>query len=253
MPFVPESWAPEHPPQRIISLVPSQTELLFDLGLEKEVVGITKFCVRPEKKWKEVARIGGTKNVRFENVKRLQPDLIIANKEENDKAQIEALAEDYNVLITDVRSVNAALDMIEAVGKATHRLEAAQMLRQKIEQTWEPLQNQTKKRVAYLIWQHPEMLVGPDTYIGQVLAFCGFNNIVEAAEPRYPQMTVAELQDAAPEVIMLSSEPFPFVEKHAARYRTLFPGAEVLLVDGELFSWYGSRMLHAPDYLRSLL
>lgn len=240
------------PPKRIISLVPSQTELLFELGLESEVVGITKFCVHPERRWKEVARVGGTKTIRLENVRRLNPDLIIANKEENTRDQIEVLAKEFPVWMSDIQTAEDAYDMILSVGTFADKQEEAEKLVGDIREKWTSIQGIAKnKRVAYLIWQHPEMLAGPDTYIGDVLKLCGYDNIADN-QGRYPEMSIDQIQKLNPDHILLSSEPFPFVEKHAARYRSLFPNATVKLVDGEMFSWYGSRMKLAAPYIASL-
>ncbi|MBI1265877.1 MAG: ABC transporter substrate-binding protein [Cryomorphaceae bacterium] len=242
----------QSPPKRIVSLVPSQTELLFDLGLDKEVVGITKFCIHPNLKWKEVARVGGTKNVRLDNVRRLQPDLIIANKEENTKDQIEALAAEFPVWMSNIHTLDEAFDMIRVVGNFADKQEEAENLVSEIMRNWAPIKNiAAGKKVAYLIWQHPEMLAANDTFIGDVLRFCGYGNVADN-QTRYPEVSIERLQSLNPDHILLASEPFPFVEKHAARYRALFPNTSVKLVDGEMFSWYGSRMKLAAPYIASL-
>lgn len=240
------------PPKRIVSLVPSQTELLYDLGLGDAVIGITKFCIHPNLKYKEVARVGGTKTVRLENVRRLQPDLIIANKEENTKEQIETLAEEFPLWMSDINSVQDALDMILTVGSFADKQGEAEDMVAEITSKWLQIKDiAAGKKVAYLIWQHPEMLAAKNTYIGDVLNFCGYSNIADNLV-RYPEVSIEVLQNLNPDHILLASEPFPFVEKHAARYRSLFPNATVKLVDGEMFSWYGSRMKLAAPYISSL-
>lgn len=240
-------------PHRIVSLVPSQTELLFDLGLEEEVVGLTKFCVHPAGKKKEKTIVGGTKNFRFATIDQLQPDLIIGNKEENYQEGITQLAEKYPVWMSDIKNLPDALLMIRQVGLITGRAKEAAHLVQEIEQELSALQPVSPTvEVAYLIWKNPYMSVGSGTFIQEMLERCGLHNIFGSKE-RYPAVTPADLALAAPQAILLSSEPYPFGEKHREEFKAICPGAVVKLVDGEMFSWYGSRLRHAPRYLRGLL
>ncbi len=239
-------------PQRIISLVPSQTELLYHLGLEERVVGITKFCVHPEAWFRNKTRVGGTKNVNIEKVLSLQPDLIIANKEENVKEQIEALAASVPVWVSNVNNLNDAYDMISTIGAMTDRSMQAAELIIKIKKGFDELEISTQSitiplRCAYLIWKDPYMTVGGDTFINDMLARCSLQNAFAHLE-RYPQITLAELQAAKCQVVLLSSEPYPFKEKHIAEIEKALPGVKVLLVDGEMFSWYGSRLVEAVSY-----
>ncbi|MBG9378690.1 ABC transporter substrate-binding protein [Panacibacter sp. DH6] len=241
-----------HPPRSIVSLVPSQTELLFDLGLDKEVAGITKFCVHPEQWFRQKQRVGGTKNVDIAKVKALQPDLIIANKEENVKEQVEALSAFAPVWISDVNTLVDALAMINTIGAITARETRAAEITTRISQFFkQPVGNDRKIRVCYLIWKDPYMTVGGDTFISDMLAYCGFENVC-VAKNRYPVITVAEIKDLNPAVVLLSSEPFPFKEKHIDELKHVLPGVKVMLADGEMFSWYGSRLLYAADYFRKL-
>lgn len=246
---------PVFPPRRIVSLVPSQTELLHALGLEQEVVGITKFCVHPAEWFQEKKRVGGTKTVAIEKVAALHPDLIIANKEENDREQIEALAARFPVWVSDVADLTSALDMIEQVGATTGRLDAAQLLVTAIRATFEsqrPDPSARRPRAAYFIWRKPYMVAGGNTFIHTMLEEAGFENVF-ASESRYPEVSRERLAEYTPDVLLLSSEPYPFAEKHVAELRGLCPMAQTaILVDGELFSWYGSRLLHAPEYFRQL-
>ncbi len=241
------------PPRRIISLVPSQTELLFDLGLDEAVVGVTKFCIHPKEKCKAKTKIGGTKNINFERIASLQPDLIIGNKEENDRLQIEHLQALYPVWMSDISNIADALDMIKSVGQVTGTSEKANSLANKISDAFQTAipNPQSAIKVAYLIWRSPWMAVGSGTFIDSILSQAGFTNVF-GAKTRYPEITLEELAVAAPEVVMLSSEPYPFKERHFEEIKQLCPSAVVKLVDGELFSWYGSRMLHAVPYLVSL-
>jgi len=239
-------------PRRIISLVPSQTELLYDLGLEAEVAGITKFCVHPERWFRSKMRIGGTKNVHMDRIAALQPDLILANREENMQEQVMLLAESYPVWVSDVRTVAQAVEMIRQVGMLTGREAKAAALAREIEAGFSALRQAAgpQKRVAYLIWRNPWMSIGRDTFIHDVLGHLGWENVFADRE-RYPSFTADELAARRPELVLLSSEPFPFGEKHVAELREMVPGAEIRLADGEMFSWYGSRMAAAVSYLQT--
>jgi len=240
-------------PKRIVSLVPSQTELLYDLGLEAEIVGITKFCVHPREWFRTKARVGGTKTVSIEKVKSLRPDLILANKEENVKEQIDALSAIAPVWVSVVETLEDALDMILQVGLFTGRKEKARGLVANIQTGFQQLAAKKKeiKTAAYLIWRKPWMAAGAGTFIHSLFPKLGLKNIF-MERSRYPQFTLEELRALNPELILLSSEPFPFKEKHAAEIREVIPNAKILLVDGEMFSWYGSRMQLACAYFQNL-
>jgi len=245
---------PNHPPKRIVSLVPSQTELLYDLGLADEVVGITKFCVHPEPWFRSKTRVGGTKNIHLDRVRALEPDLILGNKEENIKQKIERLAADCPVWISDVHTLADALAMIRDVGKLVGREKRGRSLAADIHRAFQQLPRVPetgKPRVAYLIWDRPLMAAGGDTFIHHMLSEAGYRNVF-AEKERYPACSEEELAGARPALIFLSSEPFPFAEKHIRRFKQLCPKAVILLVDGEIFSWYGSRLLKAPAYFRTL-
>ncbi len=245
-------------PKRIISLVPSQTELLYDLGLTDEVVGITKFCINPTEWFKTKTRIGGTKNINIDKVKSLQPDLIIANKEENTKTDIEQLEQTAPVWISDITNLQGALQMIESVGTIVNKGFEASNIIDKIKVEFDllkefvaiqQLKNQT---CCYFIWQKPYMSIGADTFINSMLVQCGLHNIY-ATENRYPEISIEDLIVTKPDVVMLSSEPFPFKETHLQQLQTHLPNSKIVLVDGEMFSWYGSRLAKAPKYFINLL
>jgi ABC-type Fe3+-hydroxamate transport system substrate-binding protein len=243
------------PPQRIVSLVPSQTELLYDLGLGERVVGITKFCVHPADWFQSKQRIGGTKTVHFEKIAALEPDLIIGNKEENVREQIEALAERYPVWMSDVVYLEDALTMIESVGQLTNTSTQAMLLTSKIKAAFAqwavgPTALSSRPRVAYLIWRKPWMLAASGTFIHTMLQQAGFDNAFVHLE-RYPEVSAATLAEATPDYILLSSEPFPFQGKHITELHELCPDSHIRLVDGEMFSWYGSRLQHFPKYISS--
>lgn len=240
-------------PQRIVSLVPSQTELLAYLGLDHEVVGITKFCVHPEAWFRTKKRIGGTKNVHIDRVHALQPDLILANKEENVREQVEELARHYPVWVSDVNTLADALHMIRAVGELTHTTARAGSIVQEIEASFTQLAGLSKPlKVAYLIWRDPYMTIGHDTFIHDQLVRCGLDNVFGHLA-RYPAVTIEQLQASGCEVLLLSSEPYPFQQKHIDELQPCLPHTRILLADGELFSWYGSRLLKAPGYFHALL
>jgi ABC-type Fe3+-hydroxamate transport system substrate-binding protein len=239
-------------PKRIVSLVPSQTELLYDLGLGDRVVGITKFCVHPESWFRTKTRVGGTKKVNFEAIAALNPDLIIGNKEENAETDIKALSELYPVWMSDITTFSDALEMMESIGKITQTESEANQLIQEIEFNFSQLKPfLTHKKVHYFIWEKPVMLAGKSTFIDELLHKIGFKNCVQSE--RYPEFTDEQLIALKPDFIFLSSEPYPYKEKHIKRYENLFPTAQVVLVDGEYFSWYGSRLKIAPSYFQELL
>lgn len=238
-------------PRRIISLVPSQTELLYTLGLEESVVGITKFCVHPETWYHNKTRIGGTKAIDPARIDALRPDLIIANKEENERPQIEALASRYPVWISDVKTLSDALDMIRAIGRITDAFPKASALADDIAREFAALPPTPLPPAAYFIWRRPWMAAGGDTFIHDMLHHAGFTNAF-ANSDRYPIIHLTDLAGPSRPIILLSSEPYPFRQRHADEVREILPDAQIHLVDGEFFSWYGSRLLHAPAYFRQL-
>ena len=241
-----------YPPQRIVSLVPSQTELLADLGLGERVVGITKYCVHPADWLTTKAVIGGTKTVKVDQVLALRPDLVIANKEENDKAQVEALMAEVPVWISDVKDLADALEMVEWVGQLTDTVATAKAIGTAIRQRFDtlPQSDESKRSCLYLIWRRPYMGAGKETFIDAMLATAGLENMLTTS--RYPEISLEEMAILRPDVVLLSSEPYPFGEKHIAEIREFLPDADFKIVDGELFSWYGSRLKLAPDYFKSL-
>lgn len=244
----------DYKPNRIVSLVPSKSELLFDLGLESEIVGITKFCIHPKERVKAVEKIGGTKNLNLEKIAALNPDLIIANKEENTKEQIEWLSNRFPVYISDILDVDDAMLMIEAIGEMTHTSEKARTLVEEIrhERKVHQVAKGSAGTVCYLIWKEPYMGAASDTYINSMLQEGGWDNVLEDDFKRYPVLEIPDIIAAEPQYIFLSSEPYPFKEKHITELKELLPNTTILLVDGELFSWYGSRMKKAFGYFDTL-
>jgi ABC-type Fe3+-hydroxamate transport system substrate-binding protein len=240
-------------PKRIVCLVPSITELLYSLQLEERVIGITKFCVHPVAWKKEKTIIGGTKNIQIEKIRQLQPDLIIASKEENIKEQVDALQTIAPVYTTDVVDFDSALAMIKQIGAITRTTKQAKAIEKRIVRNWEHLTPLTKRNnTLYLIWNKPYMTVGNDTYIHSILRKAGFSNILND-KTRYPELDEVGIKNLNPNIVLLSSEPYPFKATHIAEIKSILPKAVVKLVDGEYFSWYGARMLHAPEHIQELI
>ncbi len=241
----------EHRPRRLISLVPSQTELLADLGLDREVVGITRFCVHPSDWKKRKAIVGGTKQVRIEKVQALCPDLVLANKEENTREDVEQIERFAPVYVTDVRTLEEALGMMRTVGRLTGTCGRAQELVCEITKSFSALPTYPPLRVLYLIWRNPFMTVGGDTFIHDILQRAGLVNVA-GQQTRYPVIKPEQMRRWEPEVVLLSNEPYPFAEKHLPEIRAILPQTPVFFVDGELFSWYGSRLRFTPSYIKDL-
>lgn len=238
-----------HPPQRIISLVPSQTELLVDLGLEEKIVGVTKFCIHPKYLRKRKSIVGGTKNYRMEVIESLKPDLIIGNKEENDKSGIEDLMRKYPIWMSDIYTVEDNLEMIGRLGEILGAaIRAKEIIKQLKSDFTVPLPR--KGTAVYLIWNDPIMVAGVDTFINEMLGFAGFDNLIGTS--RYPEITIRDLSNLNPDFLLLSSEPFPFKDDHQRYFQSFLPKAKIILVDGEIFSWYGSRLLKAKSYFEDL-
>lgn len=238
-------------PRRIVSLVPSQTELLYSLGLEEEVVGLTKFCIHPEQWRKEKQIIGGTKNFHLDKIRELQPDLTIGNKEENYQEGIETLEKEFPVWMSDIFTLDDSLQMMEQLGEICGKKEEGMTLAQKIREQFLQLRPLPGISCLYFIWRKPYMAVGGNAFIDEMLHRCGFSNVLQD-QARYPELSAEDIRQLNPRLILLSSEPYPFSEKHLQEFKAICPDAEVLTVDGEMFSWYGSRLLKAVPYFQQL-
>jgi ABC-type Fe3+-hydroxamate transport system substrate-binding protein len=235
-------------PHKIVSLVPSQTELLFDLGLEERIAGVTKFCVHPYEKCRSKVNVGGTKKLHLDRIDHLDPDLIIANKEENSKEDIELLARKYPVWISDIISLEDAYQMIRSIGELTGTVRKADRITTDIKAAFDNITCFPPYRVVYMIWRKPLMAAGKATFINTLLESTGLKNAIE--EKRYPE--IHDLHALNADLIMLSSEPFPFKEKHIEEIKQIAPSTPAVLVDGEMFSWYGSRLKLFPAYASSI-
>lgn len=242
------------PPQKICSVVPSQTELLFDLNLNGSICALTKFCIHPQEFVVSKEKVGGTKTLNLDKIGAIEPDLIIANKEENSQAEIEELASKFPVWVSDIQNLNDALDMIQRVGEITNTEGKALQITDSIRKQFRELTSiHPPLRAVYLIWRKPYMSVNRQTLIHDMLERAGFTNLCADASERYPKISEAALAELNPDVLLLSSEPYPFGEKHLQELGRILPVCQIALVDGELFSWYGSRLLHSPDYFRKLV
>jgi ABC-type Fe3+-hydroxamate transport system substrate-binding protein len=239
-------------PRRIISLVPSQSEYLWDLGLKEELIGITKFCIHPADLFKKKTKVGGTKTIDIAKIRELKPDLIIGNKEENSQEQIALLSKEFDVWMSDVKDLEGAYRMMMQLGQITDRQAHAEAMVAEIRDSVASVKGLFEgKEAAYLMWYKPLMAVGNDTFIDQVLEHVGFINCFKK-QPRYPEISEANLMSANLEICLLSSEPYPFKEKHLSELAAIVPNTKLVLVDGEMFSWYGSRLLKLANYLKKL-
>ncbi len=242
-------------PTRIISLVPSQTELLCSLGLSSNIVGVTKFCVHPQHIRKSAKVIGGTKKVSFEHIDELEPDLVICNKEENTLEMVNSLQGLCNVWVTDIETIEDNNQMISDLGKIFNIEYEAQLLVDDIISTAKDFEEFIKTKpiikVAYLIWQNPIMVAASGTFIDEMLKLNNCENVFDNQE-RYPEISIEQLKSSGAEIIFLSSEPFPFTQKHINHFSELLPDIKIILVDGEYFSWYGSRLVKAFGYFKTL-
>lgn len=243
-------------PKRIISLVPSQTELLCDLGLEDHLIGITKFCIHPNHLRNNISIVGGTKQIHLDKIKALQPDIILCNKEENTKKIVEACESICNVHVSDIYTVDDCITLINQYGELFNKSKEVSLIIKHINHEAENfkafIKDKPTLKVAYFIWKNPWMVAGNNTFIDHLLQLNKFENIF-SSEARYPEIELSESTvNKNVDVILLSSEPFPFKEKHKKELQEFYPNATITLVDGEMFSWYGSRLIKAFTYFKTL-
>ncbi len=234
--------------KRIVSLVPSLTELLIDLGVKDQLVGRTRFCIHPQDKVDDIEIIGGTKNPDIEKILELKPDFIIANHEENRKEDVVELKKHFRVLVTEIDTIEEALSAIQEIGKLVDKGDKAQQTVSEIQSLLDRKPDVESLNTAYFIWKNPWMVAASETYIDSILQHYNLTNVFEN-ETRYPKIKLEELKQKNPELILLSSEPFPFKEKHIQEIRNICPKAKIKLINGEWFSWYGSGMIKAFENL----
>ncbi|TRX31140.1 ABC transporter substrate-binding protein [Flavobacterium sp. ZT3R18] len=246
----------ESSPKRIISLVPSQTELLYDLGLEESIVGITKFCVHPYhfKSTKKI--VGGTKKVHYDRIRLLEPDIIICNKEENTQEIVEELRKICTVWVTNIATIEDNFQMITDFGQIFNQRTEARKWNDKLAFALSDFENFIKdipvKKVAYFIWKNPYMVAGSGTFIDELLQLNHFQNHF-ASKKRYPEIELDKMEEEGDlDLVLLSSEPFPFKAEDGYEIARCAQNAKAILVDGEMFSWHGSRLLKAFDYFKYL-
>lgn len=243
-------------PRRIISLVPSQTELLVDLGLREEIVGVTKFCVHPRDLRKQKKVVGGTKRVHYERIAALEPDIILCNKEENTEEMVIELEKCAPVHVSDVKTIDDSLELIlqygeifGVAGRAKEIVENISSLRKDFKAY---MVGFPKRKVAYFIWKDPWMVAGKDTFIDHLLELNRFENVFSDEDSRYPEINLEQLEQREVELVLLSTEPFPFKLKDKEALKKEVRLDRVHIVDGEYFSWYGSRLSAAFNYFREL-
>lgn len=234
--------------RRIVSLVPSQTELLIDLGIANRLVGITNYCIHPEKGIERFTKIGGTKTPNIKKILSMKPDLILANKEENSKNHIEYFKNNgITVWVSDVMTYQDNEVLIRDFGILFNCKKKANNLANKIRKAWTTLHTNKKETCLYFIWRKPYMLAGQECFINSCLEKSGFINLIKTS--RYPSQTIDQLKAFKPKYVFLATEPYLFKEKHKDEFQSIFPDSKIMVVNGELFSWFGSRQQYLPDYL----
>ncbi|MCH2235696.1 MAG: helical backbone metal receptor [Crocinitomicaceae bacterium] len=238
------------PAKRIISIVPSQTEYLCDLGLQEEVIGITKFCILPNDWFRTKERVGGTKNLDLDKIRELNPDLIIGNMEENTKADIQSLENEFPIYMSDVLTIDSAFDMMLDIGLLVGKTEEAKLLVSEIKEDFSSFPK-FEGKVLYFMWKNPYMTAGKATFIGKMIEFLGFTNLYEEEDGRYKEISDEEIKESPASLYLLSTEPFPFKENDVEEFQNKF-SKKAIVVDGEMFSWYGSRMKLMKAYFSNL-
>lgn len=238
-------------PDRIVCLVPSLTEMLVDLGLQNKIVGVTKFCVHPKHIRTTSEVIGGTKTIKINKIEELKPHFILANREENEFEDIEKLSQNHSVYVSDIRKIDDLLQLIKDLNEIFKIPKTSKQLIENIEFNFikfrKKIENEPRLKVAYFIWKDPWMVTGSSTFINYMLNLNNFQNVYEDLQ-RYPEIDIEKLKLV--DYIFLSSEPFPFKEEHKSEF-AIHPD-KIKIVDGEFFSWYGSRLVKAFDYFEKL-
>lgn len=242
------------PPERILSLVPSITQLLIDLGLQQQMAGRTRFCIYPEGKVQNIPVIGGVMGLNKHEIHKIGPDLILAAKEENAKNEILDLSRHYPVWVSDVHDLKGALELIEAIGKMCDRAERAGNMAERIRKAFNGLNHIPPGviRAVYLVWNEPLYTINNTTFIHDMLTRCGIENVFADKKEAYPIISEKEIKDRKPDFIFLPNEPYFFQENHRRKFAETFPQAEIKRVNGEYFTWYGSHLLKAPLYFKQL-
>jgi ABC-type Fe3+-hydroxamate transport system substrate-binding protein len=239
------------PPKRIISIVPGITDILYALDLENEIVGRTRYCIYPKDKVKQAKTVGGTKRIKMDQIRELEPDLIVSEKEENTKEIVAQLEKEFPVYVCEVQTLDDTFNIIEDLGKVTDRQKVSEKLQSEIRKAIQSLPSVHGKKFAYVIWQNPYMVAGSDTYITSLMEKMGFINAFAGYEGRYPEVSEDDFRNEDLDFIFLATEPFPFQEKHIQHFSELFPDVEVRSLDGEMF-WNGPRIIEASSYFNKV-
>ncbi len=247
------------PDARIVSLVPSLTELLFDLGLGQQVVGRTGWCIHPSPEVRKVKALGGPKKINMRKLAALSPTHAVLNIDENPKEMSEAIASlGVRLVVTHPNAPADNLTLYRLLGGLFGRAHEATMLTERFAAAATRLAQAAKtlpaRRVLYLIWMNPWMTVSADTYIARLLAAANWTTLGHDPSRRYPNLELDARRVAEADLILFATEPFPFQERHVAEFIRNFPGAagKCRLVSGDMLSWYGSRAIAGLDYVREL-
>jgi ABC-type Fe3+-hydroxamate transport system substrate-binding protein len=228
---------------------------LVDLGLEENIVGVTKFCVHPKNLRKDKVVVGGTKNVHLEKIKALQPNFILCNKEENTKEIVENCGKIATTHVSDICTIEDIIALTAYYGTLFSCEEKAlaltNELQGKIKDFKRFVQEKPTLKVVYFIWKNPWMIAANNTFINHLLELTKLENCYKS-ESRYPEIALEDLKTKEIDAIFLSSEPFPFKEENSLDFKNHTGNTNIVLVDGEYFSWYGSRLLKAFDYFKEL-
>lgn len=247
----------EKTPKRIISLVPSLTETLYDLNLEENILGITKSCTHPVHFKHTKTIIGDVKDVEIEKIKDLQPHIVFCNKGENSLETIKKLQEFTQVYVTVVKTIDDSIRLVEKLGLILNRRVDAKLINHKINLKLEDFTQFIKeydvKKAGYFIGYNPWVAAGDNTFINALLALNKFENIYTNKEDMYPIIEAKKIRlEGDPDFVFFPSHPFAFNDKHIFEMGRFTHHASAVYVDGQMFSWFGSRLIKSFDYFKSL-
>ncbi|MCX6118501.1 MAG: helical backbone metal receptor [Proteobacteria bacterium] len=242
---------------RIVSLVPSLTHLICEVGLRDYLVGCTNFCVDPPGLYRSVALIGGTKDPDLLQIQKLNPTHILANKEENNLQDIQFCSKIGRLFDYSPTSINEVPTMFDELAETLELPDLFDAMKNKLTSEIASLKgrkNRGSKSFIYLVWKNPLMAAGPSTYISSILEAAGFKNIIDDSSSRYPKLSIQDIQNLKPEVVFLSSEPYPFRQRDKMDMIIHIPESTSMeFIDGKLMSWFGARSANALSYVRTLL
>lgn len=254
-----------YPPETVVSLVPSVTESLFELGMGRRVIGVTDYCTRPQDSVRYLTRVGGTKTPDITRIIDLKPDLVIANHEENRRKDVEAMVEaGLEVWVTYPRTVAETFNLlwqIMSVLEAPEHSERVRHIERMYDWVWGATQAKidtgTLPTVFAPVWLDPLMTFSADTYMHDLLYVCGARGVFSDRDERYPRVTFEDVESLQPDIVLLPSEPYAFDEEHVSQFAVLdIPAARhgrIHLIDGALLTWHGTRIAHAFNELPALL